>query len=143
MNDRRYVLDASALLCLLFQEPGADRVEEVLDTAVMSAMNYAEVVAKLADRGVPPEVLDHDLADLDLTIFPVDRELAEKAGRIGAGPARSGLAVGDRICLALAQRRGAVVLTADRGWAAIAAGIGVEVEVLRPANRGVTNRPAT
>ena len=130
MAEGRFVLDASALLCLFFGEPGAERVEAVLDRAMMSAVNYAEVVAKLADRGVPMEALAPDLADLDLDILPDDRHLADMAGRIGAGPHRSGLAVADRFCLALAKRHGATVLTRDRGWPASGAAIGVPVELL-------------
>ena len=132
MSDTRYVLDGSALLCLFFQEPGAERVEAVLDIAVMAAINYAEVVAKLADRGVPMDILASDLADLDLAIVSDDRQLADMAGRIGAGPYRSGLAIGDRFCLALAKRHGATVLTVDRGWMKIGEQIGVAVELLPP-----------
>ena len=131
MSDTPYVLDASALLCLFFQEPGAERVEAVLDTATMSTINYAEVIAKLADRGVPVQIMMADLSDLDLEIVPADRVLADMAGRIGAGPHRSGLAIGDRFCLALAKRLGATALTVDRGWVKVAEQIGVSVEVLR------------
>ncbi|MDX7953135.1 type II toxin-antitoxin system VapC family toxin [Lichenihabitans sp. Uapishka_5] len=130
MGVERFVLDASALLRLFFQQAGAARVEAVLDRAVMSAVNYAEVVAKLADRGVPMNAVAADLADLDLEIVPVDRALADDAGWIGAGPNRSGLAVTDRCCLALARRLGAVAMTTDRGWPPIGAAIGVAVEVL-------------
>lgn len=130
MTEGRYVLDASALLCLFYGEPGADRVEAVLDRAAMTAVNYAEVVAKLADRGVLDDTLTQDLADLDLEVCADDRQLATAAGRIGAGRHRSGLAVGDRFCLALAKQKGATVLTCDRSWPRIGAAIGVAVEVL-------------
>jgi ribonuclease VapC len=130
MSERRYVLDASALLCLFYGEPGSDRVEAVLDRAVMAAVNFAEVVAKLADRGVLDDAMARDLAELDLEVVADDRQLATEAGRIGAGPDRSGLAVGDRFCLALAKQKGAVALTCDRSWTRIGAAIGVAVEVV-------------
>jgi PIN domain nuclease of toxin-antitoxin system len=38
-----------------------------------------------------------------------------------------GLSLGDRACLALALRRGAVALTADRAWERAGSGAGVEV----------------
>jgi hypothetical protein len=47
-----HVLDASALLCLLFGETGSDRVERVLPDAFISAANLAEVISKLVDRGL-------------------------------------------------------------------------------------------
>lgn len=131
MSEGRYVLDASALLCLFYGEPGAERVEAVLERSSMAAINYAEVIAKLADRGALDDALAQDLAELDLDIRADDRALAELAGRIGAGPDRSGLAIADRFCLALAKRQDATVLTLDRSWPRIGAAIGVTVEVLR------------
>ena len=53
--DMAHVLDASALLCLLFEEPGHERVEAALGSACIAAANLAEVVGKLIDRGLPPE----------------------------------------------------------------------------------------
>ena len=130
MSDTRFVLDASALLCLFYGEPGAERVEAVLDRASMAAVNFAEGVAKLADRGALDDTLAQDLADLDLDVCGDDRQLATVAGRIGAGRNRSGLAIGDRFCLALAKQKNATVLTRDQSWPRIGAAIGVAVEVL-------------
>ena len=49
------VLDASALLTYVFGEPGAEQVETRLPGSVMHAVNYAEVLSKLAERGLSPE----------------------------------------------------------------------------------------
>ena len=49
----KVVLDASALLCLLNDEPGADRVVDVLTRSIIGTVNLAEVVSKLRDRGLP------------------------------------------------------------------------------------------
>jgi len=44
------VLDASALLAFLREEPGASKVAEVLEnTAYMSAVNWAEVLSKISE----------------------------------------------------------------------------------------------
>lgn len=48
----KVVLDASALLCLLNDEPGADRVIDVLPRCVIGTANLAEVVSKLRKRGL-------------------------------------------------------------------------------------------
>ena len=48
------VLDASALLALLYREPGAEAVEEVLDGAAVSAINWSEVLQTLTQRGLRP-----------------------------------------------------------------------------------------
>jgi len=45
----RYVLDASAILALLNQEPGYDRVAQVLDNSSVSAVNLSEVISKLLE----------------------------------------------------------------------------------------------
>ncbi len=47
------VLDSSAVLALLLNEPGADKVKAVLPDAFLSAVNFAEVISRLCERGVP------------------------------------------------------------------------------------------
>ncbi len=46
------VLDASAVLALLHDEPGAEHVAAALDGATLGAANFAEVVGKLVDADV-------------------------------------------------------------------------------------------
>ncbi len=129
MTTDRYVLDASALLCVLFREPGVERVEAVYRGAKMSAVNYAEVVTRLVDKGEYDEEARADLARLDLDVVAMDRALAELAGILRADTRAAGLSLGDRCCLALARATGAVALTADRAWARVS--VGVQVELLR------------
>ncbi len=132
MNDpSAVVLDASALLCLIFSEPGADRVEAVMNGAMISAINYAEVKSKLIDRGVDPDEVETDLADLDLDVVPFDRDLADFAARLRPMTRSAGLSLGDRCCLALAKHRGARAITTDRAWGMLGASTGVEIETVR------------
>ena len=130
MDEPGYVLDASALLCLFFREPGAERVEAVMTGARVSAANLAEVVAKLVDRGADAKGILADLAELDLEVVPLDRAQAETAGLLRATTRALGLSLGDRCCLALAHRLGAVAVTTDRAWASLD-GVAVKVEVVR------------
>jgi ribonuclease VapC len=127
VSKRGYVLDASALLCLLFDEPGADRVEAVLYGACISAANYAEVIGKLVDRGQAPEEAVADLRELDLDVVPFDRAHGEAAGALRATTREAGLSLGDRACLALAASREAVAVTTDRAWKRLKVEIDVEV----------------
>ncbi|MGE3295661.1 MAG: type II toxin-antitoxin system VapC family toxin [Geminicoccaceae bacterium] len=122
-----HVLDASALLCLLFREPGAERVEAVLAGALMSAANLAEVVAKLVERGADGAAVVADLAELDLEIVPLDRAQAEAAGLLQAATRSAGLSLGDRCCLALASSLDATAVTRDRAWAKLDRSVAVEL----------------
>ena len=131
MTKRRYVLDASALLCLLFDEFGAEKVETVLHGALISAANYAEVISKLIDKGQSPEEAITDLTELDLEVVPFDRAQSEIAGSIRQQTRQVGLSLGDRACLALAKGSSRTAVTADRAWTEIAKHIGVEIELIR------------
>ncbi|WP_128566422.1 type II toxin-antitoxin system VapC family toxin [Methylobacterium crusticola] len=127
MSKGGYVLDASALLCLLFDEPGAGRVEAVLHGACISAANYAEVIGKLVDRGQAPEEAVADLRELDLDVVPLDRAQGETVGALRALTREAGLSLGDRSCLALATSREAVAVTTDRAWKKLKADVSIEV----------------
>jgi ribonuclease VapC len=126
-----HVLDASALLCLLFDEPGADRVERALPEALISAANLAEVIAKLVDRGLDGNEALADLRELDMEVVALDRAQAEAAGLLRSAKYEAGLSLGDWACLALAQQRRSPMLTADHRQAEIAGPIGVTVELIR------------
>ena len=126
-----HVLDASALLCLLFDEPGADRVERVLPEAVISAANLAEVIAKLVDRGLDGNEALADLRELDLNVVALDRAQAEAAGLLRSAAHKVRLSLGDWACLALAQQRRMPLLTTVQRQAEVASTIGVTVELIR------------
>jgi PIN domain nuclease of toxin-antitoxin system len=114
MSDGAVVLDASALLARLQREPGAERVQRALPGAAMSAANFSEVVAKLADRGMPADAIREALDGLDLDVRPFDTELAYAAGELRRVTRAIGLSLGDRACPALAARLNATALTSDQ-----------------------------
>lgn len=125
------VLDASAVLCLLFSEKGAEEVEARLGDASMSTVNYTEVLSKLIDRGLGAEEAIQDLSDLDIAIVPTGQEVAEEAARLRSVSKGAGLSLGDRFCLALAKSLGVSAVTTDRAWKDIAKTAGVRVELVR------------
>jgi PIN domain nuclease of toxin-antitoxin system len=126
-----FVLDASALLALVHAEPGAERVRSVLDRAVISAVNLAEVVGRLNKFGGTPDEIRRHLHALRLPVVPVDEDLGYAAGFLRPATRRLGLSLGDRVCLVLAARLGATALTADRAWAEVVTP--ARIELLRPA----------
>lgn len=125
------VLDASAVLTLLFDEPGAEVVRTCLQAGVIGAANLAEVLAKLSDRGLPAPEAARAVAILGLEVAPMTEGQARCSAGMRPATRAAGLSLGDRACLALAAELGAPALTADRGWAAIAGAAGVKVQVIR------------
>lgn len=126
------VLDASAVLAFLAQEPGADRIETAMDAgAAISALTVQEVVSKLVQRGMSSEAAAEAMAALGLDIRNLSFALAIEAGAMFPLTRRFGLSHGDRACLALGREMGVIVLTADRAWSDVADEIGVTVEQFR------------
>jgi PIN domain nuclease of toxin-antitoxin system len=123
------VLDASAVLALLVEEPGADEVEALLDGALMSTVNLAEVLQKSAQHGVGTEGLEFDLEALGLELRPFDARHARRSADLWERSPRAGLSLGDRACLALALEVGGTAVTTDRRWSALR--LGVKVRVVR------------
>lgn len=115
----QYVLDASALLALLHDEPGGEFVHPRLPAAVMSSVNWAEVVQKCVARGVDIDGLRIDLGSLGLRVWPFNSDDAEASGRLWSTTKALGLSLGDRACLAMGQRLSLPVLTADRAWGSL------------------------
>ena len=123
------VLDASALLALMNDEPGALIVREALYEAVISTVNLAEVVCKLVDGGVPEAQIFNDLGEWDLSGVPLDVQQAYATGLLRAATRSFGLSLGDRACLSLALQLSSPVITTDRAWAEL--DLGVEVRLAR------------
>ena len=107
------VLDASAALAFLQGEKGADVVEQHLSASVIGAANLAEVLTRL---GAPVErsLAEAILVTSGVRTEPVSLDDARRCALIS--DARADLSLGDRLCLALAERLGDVALTADRAW---------------------------
>ncbi|AFZ69494.1 type II toxin-antitoxin system VapC family toxin [Deinococcus peraridilitoris] len=126
------VLDASALLAYIFGEPGAEQVEaELSKGTTIHAVNLAEVLSRLAERGSAPEDSLQTFTDAGIMkLLKVDIGTVEdalSAARLRPITRRQGLSLGDRYCLALAQRLKVPVMTADRAWNDLSVGVTVEL----------------
>jgi PIN domain nuclease of toxin-antitoxin system len=125
------VLDASALIALVREERGAAKVAGAIAGARVSSVNYAEVVSHFIHAGMPEQEIDAMLDPLPMVIVPVDKALARLAGRLRGITAEAGLSLGDRVCLALAQRDGLPAWTSDQAWRKVADPVGVKVVAIR------------
>lgn len=127
-----WVLDASALLAYLWQEPGHETVAQRIErsTVMMSSVNLSEVLSRAADKGMSPSAMAALQATLPFEIIPFDRAQAQTAASLRPPTKALDLSLGDRACLALAIERQAVALTADRVWQTLKIE-GLSVELLR------------
>lgn len=131
-----WVLDASALLAYLQGEPGSEDVQEVLSHGgVISIVNYAEVLSRLADAGEEAatahlRLQEYGLIGGLLEVVPLTEEDAVAIAWLRPATRAQGLSLGDRACLATGLRLGRPVLTADRSWTAV--NVGVTVRQIRP-----------
>ena len=125
------VLDASAVLTLLYREPGHELAAELLDGAAISAVNWSEVVQKLTQRGVPdPAAVTAGLLALGADVLAFGRAAAEAAAALSPAGRAHGLSLGDRACLAAAMAvPTGFAVTADTAWSQVEAG--VEIRVIR------------
>jgi ribonuclease VapC len=119
------VLDASALLAWLVQEPGAEVVGEYLPRAVISAVNLSEVLYRGQSLGRNVATLPARLGHLGLRVEPFTVEDAQIATEIFARDRRSVLSLADRCCLATAIRLDLPAVTDDRAWATLDLGVKV------------------
>lgn len=131
-----YQLDASALLAVMLDEPGNERVRAVIDRVSIHAVNIAEVVAKLIRVGVPPEEARGSVEELQLDIGEdFGFEQAADCGALIAATRKQGLSFGDCVCLTCAAASGRAAVTAERRWKELEgrtlAGASVRVELIR------------
>jgi ribonuclease VapC len=124
------VFDASAILALLQNERGAEKLtDEILENAIASTVNLAEVQSKLVKKGDNPDEAWKDTLSSVTAEEPFTTEQARIAGDLIATTAKYGLSLGDRSCLALAIALKAPVYTTQQAWRNLK--LGVPIHVIR------------
>ena len=126
------VADTSAVLAVLFSEPGATRAQELIaGSALMTSVNYSEVLSRyvaLLTSFDDAKRLTRSLVGAG-SIVAFDEDLAERAAKLLPLTKTYGLSLGDRACLALAERERLPVVTAERTWTKL--DLGIEIQLIR------------
>ena len=126
------VFDASPLIAILKGEPGADIAASYIQGAMMSTVNYAEVITYFAHLGLTENEVEQLTAEQPVHYVPLSPSQASRAGMLVAQTKPYGLSLGDRCCLALALEYSATVVTADRAWLDLAEPLGLDIVLTRP-----------
>jgi predicted nucleic acid-binding protein len=130
--DKGYVLDSYALIAHFEQEPGAERVEELLKAArarkttlYLCAVNLGEIYySALRERGA--DKAEEALAiieQLPLSIVDADKALAVLAGKLKAAHP---IAYADCFAAALAGQLNTKVVTGDPEFKKLENEVGIE-----------------
>jgi ribonuclease VapC len=123
------VLDSSAVLAMVFGEPGGKRVHaaivSTLHVVSISAINWCEVLAKLGQKSpiMTAEKLTAILPGVEVVAF--GQADAEQVAALARSCPQ--ISLGDRACLALARSLDATAWTTDKIWAKLPAGAALEV----------------
>jgi ribonuclease VapC len=107
------VLDASAVLALVRDERGADKVAPHIGRAVISAVDLQEVIKELLICGLDEVTIREVLGELRLDVRAHDADAAYAAAVLYAQTHQYCRELGGRSCLALAAQLGVPALTAD------------------------------
>ena len=123
------ILDASALLALIFDEQGADVVvTQVRDSRILS-VNFSEVVQRVLTIDGNPDRAEEAIDLLNITVVPFDRRLARLTAEMRTITSFMGASFADRACLALALASGDPVLSSDQDWRKL--DIGIDIRMIR------------
>lgn len=123
------VIDASAILAMIFDEAGGDMVADVCEGALMNAVNLDEVLHKVARRRMDPVVVETQLSRLGISVIAFDARQARVSAALHAKLAGTDTSFADRACLSMGLMFDATVLTADATWARL--GLDIDIRLIR------------
>jgi len=123
------VLDSSAILAVILNEPGNQNVASILEGGLLSTVNLAEVHTRLLRLGAAADYAWNRVLSFQCEVCFFTDEQARVAAELIGITRPYGLSLGDRACLALAIDRKATVYTTDKVWKNLS--LGIEIEVIR------------
>ncbi len=114
------VLDSSAVIALLRDEPGAGLIAGYAGDALISAVNLQEAIKVLLADGASVDVARGMLDSLDLETRAHEAADAYAAAALFGATKAKGSGMGDRTCMALAIAEGLPAITTDKAWSELA-----------------------
>jgi ribonuclease VapC len=114
------VLDTSAIVALLRDEPGAVVVASHLGDALISTVTLQEVIKAMLVRGFLPDAVKGMVDALGLEVRAHEIEDAWAAALLWDATKAKGSGLGDRTCMALAISEAVPAITTDKAWAELA-----------------------
>lgn len=114
----KVVLDASALLALINNEKGAEKIEPLIGNTLMCSVNVTEVASKVYDLlgNNNEELCKLSVEPFLYSIIDFDKSLCYSAAALKALTKHKGLSLGDRACIATGLYFDLPVYTADKVW---------------------------
>jgi ribonuclease VapC len=110
------VLDASALMALINNEPGAEFIEEYIEHACISSINFTEVLSKMLEQDVPAEAAQAVLDNFNLEVIAFEQKQILGTSLLRTQTKQYGLSLADRICLDLGKLLKLPIITTDQIW---------------------------
>jgi ribonuclease VapC len=129
---RNVVLDASAVIAVLNVESGADVVLGAIAGALISAVNYSEVLKKAIERCQTTGPIGELLDSYHVKIIPFDEEHAVVSAELYPEGKPHGMSFADRACPALGVQRKLTVLTAESNMRLLT--LPIKVKLIRNAH---------
>ena len=126
-----HLLDASAILAVLLDEPGGDFVFAQMNDAHVSVVNLSEVYATLLSGGMSFDEA-YDIVDpLPMRIRTFRSGHAWQTAKLRPLTKSFGLSLGDRACFAHAILSDLPILTSDRRMESAKSVVGVDIRMIR------------
>lgn len=133
MDNLVAVLDTSALLAYIKGESGAEAIENIIDTCVMSAINITEAIIVLG-RNNPSQLEYYQMAVSELVDhkYETDSKLMIIASEISVKyREKHNLSLGDCYCLALGKYLNLPIYTGDKIWHGLEKKLAIELKFIR------------
>lgn len=128
-NASKVIIDTSAILAVIFEEEGADKVIPFLTSGGISTVNLSEVATVAVRKGAGLSDIQESLSRLSLEVIQFDLDQAYHAASLERFARSHNLSLGDRACLATGITLNRPVLTADRSWATLS--LAIEIRLVR------------